>query len=230
MWMKDRRVNVTCNDLQSWSFSCSFFPTFFPKGNASSRFRGRQGDLQPTLIAEHAFKTLIPGQEIKITLKNEESLWWDLFFYLLHQLFLLILSFSKCPFFLSYYLQLSTSIAGDKPHMQIGTKSQKCHIIFLSDPALGLAASFSYNYFLFSIYCWWKHWLGFPISSPWLDEAQLWCLWKLASVNNSWAKTTKRCTYQRLCAPKSLCQNPRTCPSSVAPASLDQKILCTFTP
>lgn len=54
------------------------------------------------------------------------------YIYLLRQLFLLILPFSKGPFFLSYYLQLSASVTGDKPYMQIGIKDQNCHIIFFT--------------------------------------------------------------------------------------------------
>lgn len=103
------------------------------------------------LIAEHAFKTLIPGQEIKTTLKNKERnihLTWNL--YLLHQLFLLILSFSRDPFIsLSYYLLLPSPITGDKPHMQTGIKDQKCRTIFFPDTASWPTPSFHCNYFLF---------------------------------------------------------------------------------
>lgn len=48
------------------------------------------------------------------------------------------------------------------------------------------------------------------------------------SVNNQHAKATKRCIYQRLCASQSLCQNPHTCASSLAPATLDQENLFSF--
>lgn len=48
------------------------------------------------------------------------------------------------------------------------------------------------------------------------------------SVNNRHAKATKRCIYQRLCASQSLCQNPHTCASSLAPATLDQENLFSF--
>lgn len=60
MWIKDRRVSVACTDLQSWTFSCSFFPTFFPKGNAFSQFRVGKEIYNPHLLqnmlAKHSFQ------------------------------------------------------------------------------------------------------------------------------------------------------------------------------
>lgn len=151
MWMKDGRVSVPCNDLQSWTFSCSFSPTFFPKGNAFSHFRPRQGDLQPTLIAEHALKTLIPGQDIKTTLQNQEShrhlLWWGGFF-LSSPLTVPTYPFLFQGLLLFHLLPTTTSLHNrDKPHMQIDIKDQKCHIIFVPHTALWLAPSFYCNFF-----------------------------------------------------------------------------------
>jgi len=48
------------------------------------------------------------------------------------------------------------------------------------------------------------------------------------SVNNWHAKATKRRIYQRLCTSQNLCQNPHTCPSSLASTTPDQENLFSF--
>jgi len=45
-------------------FLALFCPNFLSQRKCLfSQVRGRQQDLQPVLIAEHAFETLVPGQE-----------------------------------------------------------------------------------------------------------------------------------------------------------------------
>lgn len=137
-------------------------------------------DLQPMLIAEHAFKTLIPAQENKTTSKNEEShihLIWNL--YLLHQMLLFILSF---------FSLISLLLMITYPHKRRQMGSEMSHHFFTwysltTDPLVLLSL------FPFSIYCWWKHWLcqvSLVVSlycyvCSLLYETKLWCLWKLAS-------------------------------------------------
>lgn len=113
-------------------------------------------------------------------------------------------SFPRALFFKSYYLQLTTSTTAVKHQ-----RSEMSHR-FLTWYSLVTGPLILQQFFLIFHVLLVKTlaMLGFPIGSPLLHEAQLWCLWKLASVNNWCAETTKRCTYQRLRTSKSSLPGP----------------------
>lgn len=114
-------------------FLAHFSQHSFPKKMPSPSSEGGKEIYNPHLLQNMLSKHSSQDKKLKLLCKISKATcisYDEIFFIFSINCSYLSFSFPKAPFFKSYYLQLSTSATGDKPHMQISIKDHKSHIIF----------------------------------------------------------------------------------------------------